>query len=213
MSLKLYAFPPSPRGFKVVLAAQHLKMDYELHRVDLTRGEQNAPAFAALNPNKRMPVLEEDGFVLWESNAILEYLASKAPESGFYPRETRARLSVTKWLYWESNHWDPACAILVSERIVKPFFGGGESSATEIARGETLFNRLAPVLDGELTRHRFVAGDELTLADLAIGASFVTADQALYPLEPYRAIRRWHVELKSLPAWSEAVALQQRPPA
>ena len=78
MSLKLYVFPPSPRGFKILFAAHHLGLDYELRLVDLTKGDQKAPAFLALNPNGRMPVLDDDGFVLWESNAIVEYLAAKA---------------------------------------------------------------------------------------------------------------------------------------
>src|SRR5437660_9116407 len=77
MSLKLYVFPPSPRAFKVLLAAHQLGIDYELRLVDLTKGDQKAPSFLSLNPNARMPVLDDDGFILWESNAIVEYLASK----------------------------------------------------------------------------------------------------------------------------------------
>jgi len=206
MSLKLHVFPPSPRAFKVLFVAHHLGIDYELCRVDLTKGATKAPEFAALNPNMRMPVLEEDGFALWESNAIVEYLASK--KEGWLPRATRERLALTKWLYWESSHWDPACAVFVFERVVKPLFGLGETSSAEIARGETLFKRLGPVLNGELERHRYLTGEALTIADLALGASFCAADRAAFPLEEYRAIQRWQADLKALPAWSRTVALQ-----
>lgn len=212
MTLKLYVFPPSPRAFKVLLAAHQFDLAYELCAVDLTKGTQRMPAFVALNPNGRMPVLEEDGFVLWESNAIVEYLASRAGEK-WLPRDTRDRLALTKWLYWECNHWDPACAIFVFERLVKPFFGLGETSQAEVARGEALFHRLAPVLNGELERHRYVAGDALSIADLSIGAALSVAERVNYPLENYRAIQRWHADLKALPAWTRTVALQEPKPA
>lgn len=206
MTMKLYVFPPSPRAFKVLLAAHHYGIDYELRFVDLTKGQQNALELAALNPNKRMPVLEDEGYVLWESNAIVEYLASKTLHA--LPRETRDRLALTKWLYWDSNHWDPACAIFVFERLVKPFFGLGETSESEIARGTALLNRLAAVLNGELDKHRFVTGDALTIADLAIGSALSAHEQVNFPLEEFRAIQRWHEELKALPAWTRTRALQ-----
>jgi glutathione S-transferase len=209
LTLKLRVFPPSPRAFKVLLVAHHLGIDFELCMVDLTKGEQKSGAFAALNPNMRMPVLEDDGFVLWESNAIVEYLASKS--SHWLPGEARARLAITKWLYWESNHWDPACSIFVFERIVKPFFGMGEPAASELARGETLFRRLAAVLDGQLGERRYLAGDAMTIADLAVGASFVASEPAGYPMEDFHAIQRWQAELTALPAWRRTAALQQRP--
>ncbi|HEY2444220.1 MAG TPA: glutathione S-transferase family protein [Rhizomicrobium sp.] len=207
MTLKLHVFPLSPRAFKVLLAAHHLGVDYELCMVDLPKSEHKTPAFGALNPNMRMPVLEEDGFVLWESNAIVEYLASKA--LGWLPGDTRARLAITKWLYWESNHWDPACSVFVFERIVKPFFGMGEPAASEIARGEISFKRLAGVLNEEFGKRRYVAGDSLTIADLAVGASLVASEQAGYPLEEFRAVQRWQAELAALPAWKQTLALQE----
>src|SRR6516165_10230267 len=98
--MKLYGFPPSPRTFKVLLTANYLGLDYQLHIVDLTKGEQNEPQIAALNPNRKMPVLDDDGYVLWESNAIVQYLASKRPEAGLLPEEIRARLHVVRWQFW-----------------------------------------------------------------------------------------------------------------
>ena len=207
MTLKLHAFPQSPRAFKVLLAAHHLGIDYELCFVDLTKGGQGA--LGPLNPNRRMPVLEEDGYVLWESNAILQYLAAKKPAADFWPEETRARLSVMKWMFWESAHWDPACAVLVFERLVKPLLGLGATSASEVERGTAMFSRCAQVLEGELAKHRFVCGESLTLADLCLGAVLCVAEPAQLPLESYRGIQRWQADLKALPAWNRAAALQQ----
>ena len=88
--MKLYVTPPSPRAFKVVAVMHHLALDAELAFVDLLHGDHMKPEFAALNPNRKMPVLEDDGFLLWESNAIMQYLASKRPEAGLWPAEPQA---------------------------------------------------------------------------------------------------------------------------
>jgi len=86
MSLRLHVFPPSPRAFKVLVVAHHLGIDYEFVLCDLTKGDQKSAAYAALNPNQRMPSLEDGDFRLWESNAIIQYLAAKKPEGGLLPR-------------------------------------------------------------------------------------------------------------------------------
>ena len=211
MTIKLHVFPLSPRAFKVLFAANQLGIDYETAFVDFGKQAQKTPGFTALNPNQRMPVLEHDGYVLWESNAIVQYLASLKPQSGLLPADLKARMTAVKWQFWESAHWDPACAIFMFERVVKPLFGRGEASASEIARGEELLGRLAPVLDGALQTSRYVAGDALTVADITLGASLVSADQAKMPLESYRGIQRWRTELATLPGWVKAVSLMKLP--
>jgi glutathione S-transferase len=211
MALKLYAFPPSPRSFKVLWAAHQLGIDYQFCFIDLTKGEQRTPEFLALNPNGLVPALDHDGYVLWEANAIVEYLASLKPDSGVMPHETRARINLAKWLYWESAHWDPAYAVFAFERVVKPLFGLGETVQSEIERGNRLFEPLGRVLDAEFKKHRFIAGDTLTIADLSIGAALSIAEAARFPIEEFRAIQRWHADLKALPSWQKTIAMQTIP--
>ena len=98
--MKLYVFPPSPRALKVRALVRHLNLEVEECLVDLFKGEQRAPAYAALNPNMRMPVLEDGDYVLWESNAILQYLAAQKPESGLWPSDIRGQADVSRWLNW-----------------------------------------------------------------------------------------------------------------
>lgn len=211
MTLKLHVFPLSPRSFKPLWAANHLAIPFELKLVDFTKNGQNAPEFLALNPNGRAPVLEHDGYVLWESDAILEYLASLKPESGLLPTETRARLQVTKWLYWNGAHWDPTCAIFAFERVVKPLFGRGEPDQSEIDRGTEMFARNGKVLDSVLGRHRYVAGEQLTVADFSLGSALCIGDEARFPIEDYRHIQRWKADIASLPSWVKTNALRVRP--
>lgn len=210
--MRLYAFPPSPRSFKVMLAAEQLGLDCELRVIHLFKGEQNTPEVAALNPNRRLPILWDDGYVLWESNAILQYLAWKKPDAGLMPEPVPARLQVERWLFWESAHWDPACAIFAFENMLKPLLGKGAPAPAEIERATQLFARCAEVLERQLETTRFVAGDRLSLADLAIGSLLVIADRARFPLDPHAAIRRWRGELSALPGWQRAAAARDRVP-
>src|SRR5581483_10065129 len=110
MALELYVFPPSPRAFKVLAVANHLGLDYTIQYVDLAKGEQSKPGYAALNPNMKMPTLKDGDFVLWESNAICHYLAEKKPEAGLLPASGQARADMLRWQFWDTAHWDPACA-------------------------------------------------------------------------------------------------------
>jgi glutathione S-transferase len=208
MTITLHVFPPSPRSFKVLLAAEHFKVPYEMKLVNLGTGEQKSDALSRLNLNQRVPVLTDGDFALWESNAILEYLASVAADGKHLPKDVKSRLQITKWLYWESAHWDSACAVFIFERVVKRRFNIGAESAQEIERGHALFKRLAPVLDEQLSRHSYIAGAELTIADFAVAAPLCVYEQAQLPLADKPAIQSWMQRLRALPAWQAACKLQ-----
>jgi glutathione S-transferase len=207
MTVELYVFPPSPRAFKVMAIANHLGIDTTLHIVDLVKGDQKTPQYAAINPNMRIPTLKDGDYVLWESNAIGQYLASKKPGSGLFPEDERTRLDVTRWQFWDLAHWDPACAVFIFEHIVKSaVLKNGEPDAAAIANGKESFHRAAKVLDAQLKGKKFVTGDTLTLADFSLGAPMNLADMARFPIEPYAQIRRWHGTLRALPAWQNTLA-------
>ena len=199
--LKLHVFPPSPRAFKVLALAEHLGLPYQQCLVDFSQGDHRKPEYKSLNPNQRMPVLEEDGYVLWESHAILQYLASKKPDSGLLPRDERERANVTRWQCWDLAHWEPACVPLIYERMVKRLFNLGEPDSSEIAKGLSRFEVVAGILDEQLQKHRFVAGEKLSVADFSLGAALNVARLTGMPIEKRPAIRRWHAELSELPAW------------
>ena len=206
MSIELYVFPPSPRAFKVMAVANHLGLDYTLHMVDFRKGDQRTPEYAALNPNMKMPTLKEGDYVLWESNAIAQYLALKRPESGLLPKDERARLDVTRWQFWDLAHWDPACAVFAFEYVAKRLvLGINEPDMEAIAKGTEAIHRDAKVLDGQLKNRRFVTGDHLTLADYSLGAAMNLAEPAHYPIEPYGEIKRWFTTLRALASWQKTL--------
>ncbi len=203
--IKLHVAPPSPRAFKVLAVARHLGLDFELCPLDLLHGEHLKPEFARLNPNQRMPVLEDDGFVLWESNAIAQYLAAKKPSGGLLPSDARGQADVMRWQFWDSAHWDPACGTLVFERLVKQIFGRGDPDPSQVEKGEAEVRRLASVLNGSLAGRRFLCGDRLSVADFAVGAWLNYARPGGYPIEDFGEIHRWYAGLMELPAWRESI--------
>ena len=214
MTIELHVFPPSPRAFKVMALANHLGLDCAIRMVDLTKGDHKTPQYAALNPNMRMPTLKDGDHVLWESNAILQYLASKKPDSGLLPREEGARLDVTRWQFWDLAHWDPTCAVFIFENVVKPVvLKSGEPDPAAIAKATESFHRVAQVLDGQLKGKKFVTGDTLTVADFSLGAPLNLAEMARLPVEPYREIKRWYATLRALPAWQNTLAQSAVPAA
>jgi glutathione S-transferase len=150
--------------------------------------------------------------VLWESNAIAQYLATKKPESGLLPSDERGRADISRWQFWESTAWDPACAILVFERFVNGFFGRGDPDPVEVEKGLQRFNDGARVLNGQLSKGRYVCGDGLTVADFSLGSALIMSEAAQFPLEEYRGIQRWAAELKSLPSWQKTTAMAAMPP-
>jgi glutathione S-transferase len=201
MSVTIHAFPPSPRSFKVLLAAEYLGIEYRLNFVNLASGDQRTPEAARLNINQRVPVLVDGDYVIWESNAILEYLSTLNPKIGLMPTDERARLQVAKWLYWESAHWDPACIPFVFERVGKTFLKLGPANQSEIDRATGLFERVATILDRVLEEQKFIAGETVSAADVAIAAPLCYARQAGFPLQDHSPLRRWLGEMESLPAW------------
>lgn len=207
MPLNLYVFPPSPRSFKVLAAVSYLDLQYEKRLVDLGKREQRRPDYAGINPNRKVPALEEDGFHLWEANAILQYLAAKRPDSGLLPADPRQRAQMAQWQFWDLAHWEPACVPLIFQRLLKPLFGLGEPDPAEIERGLESFGRVAPVLDEQLGKSRFLPGPEPTAADFSVGAILNLSEAIGLPVDEYPNIRRWHGELMELPGWREAIAL------
>src|SRR5262249_39588641 len=151
--------------------------------------------------------LKDGDYVLWESNAIGQYLAGKNPASGLFPADERARLDVARWQFWELAHWDPACAVFIFENVVKSVvLKSGEPDPAAIAKATESFHRLAKVLDDQLRGKKFVPGDALTLADFSLGAAMNLAEMARFPVAPYAEIRRWHGTLRALPSWQKTLA-------
>jgi glutathione S-transferase len=200
--MKLYVFPPTSNNRKVLAVARHLGLEPEIEEVDLFAGAQMRPEFRALNPNQKVPTLVDGDLVLWESNAIMQYLASQVPGQTLWPRAPAAQADVSRWQCWQLAHWDgQACAPLTYERVVKPLARLGPPDPAAIGRAEEFFHRFAAVLEAHLADRRWLVGDDVTLADFAVGAPLIHAEDAAFPLAGYDRIGRWFDDLAALDGW------------
>jgi glutathione S-transferase len=198
--MKLYFHPMSGNSRRALLVAAHLDVPLERVVVDLTKGEQRGAPHLHRNPNGRVPVLEDDGLLLWESRAIMQYLSDKTPGQTLLPTDPRGRAEVNRWLFWCAAHMAPANTILVQENFVKELMGRPKDPA-ELARGEALFAQYAPILDAHLAGRTWVALDRVTLADYSLAAGFALAGPARLPVADYPNVRAWFGRVQELDAW------------
>lgn len=198
--MKLYFHPMSGNSRRALLVAAHLDVSLERVVVDLTKGEQRGAPHLHRNPNGRVPVLEDDGLLLWESRAIMQYLSDKTPGQTLLPTDPWGRAEVNRWLFWCAAHMAPANTILVQENFVKELMGRLKDPA-ELARGEALFAQYAPILDAHLAGRTWVALDRVTLADYSLAAGFALAGPARLPVADYPNVRAWFGRVQELDAW------------
>ena len=138
----IYADPITVNCRKVLAGMAFLDAPFERVHVDYFKGEHKEPAYLAVNPNASVPTLAEGNFVLWESNAILQYVADKLGRNSAYPKDLQTRADINRWLLWESSSWFPNCYSFLVENCVKPLLGSTADPA--VLEAQTLqFNKLA----------------------------------------------------------------------
>ncbi|MES2259792.1 MAG: glutathione S-transferase family protein [Pseudomonadota bacterium] len=198
--MRLYHHPISSNGRRAMLVATHLDTKIELVEINLA-SQDDRRRLGELNPNNKLPVLEDDGFLLWESCAIMQYLADRTPGQTIYPQELRVRADVNRWMFWAAQHFAPAISVLTWERIWKGVVTGQPADPREVERGETELAEYATVLDRHLAGRDWVVGDALSLADFALAAPMMYLQQAALPLEQYAHLMAWFERVQLLPAW------------
>lgn len=134
--MKLYFHPAAPNCIKVLVTATHLDIALEHEVVDLFKGEQDQPGYRSVSPTGLVPALQDGEFVLWESNAIMQFLAASGPHSSLLPCNERGRADVTRWQCWELAHWTPAVSVYLRENLFKRLKGIGAPDAAELAKIE-----------------------------------------------------------------------------
>lgn len=199
--MKLYYFEtPNPR--KPCAVAKYLQSPVDFVRVDLTKGEQKAPEFLAINPNGKVPALSDGEVRLWEGHTIMIYLAQKAG-SGLWPQDPMKQIDVLRWLNWDTAHFSRHAGALLFQNHIKPVFGLGDPDQAAIDEATGFFLQFAGVLDSHLKGRRYLLGDDLTVADFGVASVLPTAAEAKLPLDGFAEVSRWHAGLMEVPAWRE----------
>ena len=202
--MKLYGYANSPNDRRVRAVAYHLGLDFEYVQIDLAKGEQHAPEFLAINPNGRIPTLVDGDFVLWETIAIMQYLASRT-ENTLWPADDRTRADIMRWQAWTFAHWGAAVGTMTFEKLAKQIIGEGAPDEAKIKEALEEFHTHSAVLNDHLKGREWIVGEALTLADLS-PAAMLTYHQLLeLPLADYPEIERWYASIETLDAWKRTV--------
>jgi glutathione S-transferase len=202
--MKLYHNPLSPNVRRVRLTAAVLELPLEEKVLDFSKGEHKNPEYLALNPNGAVPTLVDGDFVLTESRSIMQYLASKRPDSGLLPRDEAQRADVTRWQFWDAAHFSPQLGTLTFEKVLKVMMGLGEPNTVKIEEALSNFRRFAGVLDKRLEGKTYVVGNAVTLADLTLASSLMYAQQTEAPVAEFPNVQAWLSRITTLPAWKKS---------
>jgi glutathione S-transferase len=205
-TMQLYVFPPSPNSLCCQATANQAGLELELIPVDLSAGGHMTPEFLKINPNHKIPTLVDGDFCLWESGAIMLYLAGQAPASKQIPEDVRERAQMAQWMFWKTAHFGPACGIFTFENIVKGMFAMGDPDTAKLAQGKEEFDRYGSVLNNHLQGRDYIIGNNVTLADHAIVTWLVHAEAAGIPLAGYAELSRWSKGILASDAWQQALA-------
>ena len=165
--MKLYASRAAPNPQKISLALHELGLAHERVEVDILARENRQPPFLAINPTGKLPVLDDDGFVLWESNAILSYLGRKHVEKGLWPTTPKEDADALRWLFFEISMLQPPVADIWGERWLMPRFMGGAGDEALVEKALPTVQRPLKVLDGHLAGREFMLG-KFSLVDCAV---------------------------------------------
>ena len=198
--MKLYSLTLSGHAHRARLFLSLLGQPYETIEVDLAGGQHRSPAFLAINPFGQVPILDDDGIIVPDSNAILVYLARKLGRGDWLPEDAEGAARVQRWLSVAAGPiaYGPCAARLVT------LFGASFDAEDIIARAHAILARV----DAELSSRDWLAADRPTIADVALYSYIAAAPEGNVDLAPYGHVRAWLARIEALPGF---VALQASP--
>jgi GSH-dependent disulfide-bond oxidoreductase len=183
---------PTPNGWKISIALEEMGLPYEVRVIDFATNEQKSDWYVKLNPNGRIPTLVDEGFAMFESGAILMYLAEKTGK--FLPRDVKGRSRVIQWLMFQMSGVGP---MMGQANVFLRYFP--EKIQPAIDRYQREVTRLFGVIDRQLGTHQFVAGD-YSIADIALWPWVSGYEWSGVSVEEFSHLKRWLAEVGARPA-------------
>jgi len=202
--IELYT-SPTPNGYKVSIMLEEIGLAYSVHPIDLAKQEQKAPEYIAMNPNGRIPVIvdhDNDDFVVFESGAILMYLAEKTGQ--LLPKEEKARSRVIQWLMFQMGGVGP---MMGQANVFYRYFEEQIPAAIHRYQSEGL--RLLTVLDQQLACRKYIC-DEYSIADIATWPWAVTHNWSGIDIEGLVNLQAWLERMAERPAVAKGRNIPER---
>ena len=191
----LYGVDLSFNVTKVKFAANAMNLQYEFKNVNLLAGEQRTPEFLKINPVGRVPAIDDNGFKLFESNAIIRYLAD-ANNSPLFPKDAKKRAVIDQWMDFASIHVATAMARLFFNTVIYKMMNVPKDEQS-YADGLKFLGQFLPIVEKQLTQNQYMAGNEFSLADISMLASLEQSEVVSFDLSNYPKIVEWRNGLMS----------------
>jgi glutathione S-transferase len=201
--MQLHTFVGSPSGRKVEAVINHLRIPVDIHYHDVFTGELKGSEYLALNPNALVPTLVDGSFVLWESDAIMQYLADRTDNTTLFPHDPRRRTEVVRWQFWASIHFNRAFGTLAFEAVAKPALGIGPTNEAAVAAAQVDLARFAPVLNAHLKGREFLVGTAITLADYAMIRAEAYQAKVPFDWSPFTDLNAYFERMRRVEAWAK----------
>lgn len=200
----VYTTPLSANGRKVLAAMAHLELRPATVLVNVYAGEGQDPAYTHIHPQGKVPTLVDGDLVLWESNAILQYLDEEYGERRLSTPGAQGRADIARWLFWEASAWQPVITQLLSSHVghlLLPDRVG--PPAAEPAWDDPPFTRTLAFLDTHLIDRRWVVGDRLTIADFALAGMAMYLEPCGFDFDRAPRFAAWAERFGALDAWAD----------
>ena len=202
--MKLYNHDFSPNAKRVRVATREVGVTPEMVQLDFAKGDHKAPAYVAKNPSGKIPTFEDtDGTVVWESPAILIYLAEKHADKGLLPKDLVARSEAFRWMFWNASHMEPSAFPVAFERVIKPAMMKQEPDEAKCEIAMKDVNRYLPILNGHLEGKDWILGKTFSVADICLGTTLEFMTMARIDLAPYKHIGAWLGRLQARDSWKK----------
>jgi len=202
--MKLYIANGAPNCRRVQAVINHLGLEnLETEWLDFFTGDLRTDEYSALNPNRKVPTLEDGSLKLWESDAIMQYLADTKEENDLFPKDPKSRADIIRWQFWGVGHYNKDLGVIAWESILKPEFGLGDPDQHQLNIAIENFKRYASILEKHLECRDFIVGENWTLADYAIGHMEMFIDNVPIDFTPYPNIVSFYKRLRDNSYWAE----------
>jgi glutathione S-transferase len=202
--LKIWGRLNSINVQKVVWCADETGAPYERIEAGREFGIVNTAEYLARNPNGLVPMIDDGGFVLWESNAIVRYLSARYAEGALSPKDLQARANADRWMDWQTTTFNPPIGQVFTQ-LIRTAETARDASLIESNR-QTAEKRLA-VLDAHLAKNEYVAGDAFSMADIPLGLSVHRWLRLPVQREPRPNVERWYAQLRNRKGAQQVLAV------
>ena len=202
MTLRIWGRHTSTNVQKLLWGCAEMGVDFE--RPDMAGEFGFTDAYLAMNPNRVVPTIDDSGFILWESNACLRYLAEKHGRGGLWPEDPRVRADADRWMDWQTATFWPALRPVFQQLIrTSP----EEQNKALIEKGIAAAGEISAVLDAALADRDFVAGDAFTMGDIPIGGVIYRWYEMNIARPERPNLRSWYERLQERPAFAEYIMI------